>query len=76
MQRYKASGPGGGPYEVSTWAWLYGGVGDRDQAMVWLEKGYADHLTSLASLKSDHVWDPMRSDPRFQDMLRRVGLPQ
>jgi TolB-like protein/Tfp pilus assembly protein PilF/DNA-binding winged helix-turn-helix (wHTH) protein len=52
----------------------YIGIGDKNQAFGWLEKAYAAHSPSLVSLKVDPTFDPVRSDPRFQDMLRRVGL--
>jgi TolB-like protein/DNA-binding winged helix-turn-helix (wHTH) protein/Flp pilus assembly protein TadD len=54
----------------------YIGMGDRDEAFVWFEKAYADHSNFLTSLKVNPVYDPLRSDPRFQDLLRRVGLAQ
>jgi len=40
-----------------------------------LEKAYEDRSLSLAYLKVSPIWDPLRSDPRFQDLLRRIGLP-
>lgn len=54
----------------------YIGVGDKNEAFVWFEKAYADHSNSLTSLKVNPVYDPLRSDPRFQDLLHRVGLDQ
>jgi TolB-like protein/DNA-binding winged helix-turn-helix (wHTH) protein len=56
--------------------YIYGVVGDNDRAFVWLEKAYAEHESSLQSLKVFWAWDPIRSDPRFAEMVRRVGLPQ
>ncbi len=50
------------------------GIGDRDQVFAWLEKAYSQHSNSLTTLKVEPVYDPFRSDPRFQDLLRRVGL--
>ncbi len=52
----------------------YAGLGDRDNAMVWLERSYREHATGLISLAVNYKWDPLRSDPRFQDLLRRVGF--
>jgi TolB-like protein/DNA-binding winged helix-turn-helix (wHTH) protein/Tfp pilus assembly protein PilF len=49
------------------------GMGDREEAIAWLQKAYADHSISTA-LKVDPIYDPLRSDPRFQELLRRVGL--
>jgi TolB-like protein/Tfp pilus assembly protein PilF len=47
---------------------------DDDTALSWLEKGYAERSQALTFLKIDPVYDPLRSDPRFVDLLRRVGL--
>jgi len=50
-------------------------LGDRRMAFEWLEKAYAQHEDSLpALLKLSPRFDPLRSDPRFQDLLHRVGL--
>ncbi len=54
----------------------YVGLGNNDQAIAWLEKAYAQHSNGLTALKVDPAFDPLRSDPRFQDLLRRVGLNQ
>ena len=52
----------------------YIGLGDVDAALSWLEKGYAERSQALTFLKIDVVYDRLRSDPRFADLLRRVGL--
>ncbi len=49
-------------------------LGDRDQAMQWLEKGFEERFNPGVLLRPG--FDPLRSDPRFQDLVRRVGLPQ
>jgi len=54
----------------------YIGMGDNDQAIAWLEKAFAQHSNGLTGLKVDPLYDPLRGDPRFQDLLRRVGLAQ
>jgi TolB-like protein len=54
--------------------WAYVGVGDRERALEWLEKAYAQHSSILTSLKVDPAYDSLRADPRFQDVLRRVHL--
>jgi len=59
------------PYEIAV---AYTGLRDKDQAMAWLEKAYQARIGLLVYLKVDPVFDPLRSDPRFQDLLRRVGL--
>jgi TolB-like protein/Flp pilus assembly protein TadD len=55
-------------------ALTYVGLGDKDQAFNWLETAYRERDT-VAMLKAYPFWDSIRSDPRFQDLLRRVGLP-
>ncbi|OGD28946.1 MAG: hypothetical protein A2028_00825 [Candidatus Aminicenantes bacterium RBG_19FT_COMBO_59_29] len=49
-------------------------AGDKDRAIDWLYKAYETHDSSLAYL-GNPLWDPLRSDPRFQALLRRIGLP-
>jgi hypothetical protein len=49
------------------------GLGDKDEALGWLEKAYADH-GAVANLRIDPVFEPLVPDPRFQSLLRRVGL--
>jgi TolB-like protein/Tfp pilus assembly protein PilF len=51
------------------------GIGDKEKAIAWLQKAYAEHSISTA-LKVDPIFDPLRSDPRFQELMRRVGLAQ
>lgn len=56
-------------------ALTYATLGDKDQAFLWLEKAYAEKSSFRTSLKFWSVFDPLRSDPRFADLLNRVGLP-
>lgn len=55
-------------------AMIYGGLNDKDQALHWLNQAFQEHSPLLVRLKSDPMADPVRSDPRFQDLLRRIGL--
>ena len=57
-----------------TWAHL--GMGNKEEALADLEKAYSEHFSMLTTLKVEPGYDPLRSDPRFQDLLRRVGLAQ
>jgi TolB-like protein/DNA-binding winged helix-turn-helix (wHTH) protein/tetratricopeptide (TPR) repeat protein len=52
----------------------YLGLGDNEQAFVWLERGFEEQSGIMPLLKSHPHFDPIRSDPRFADLLRRVGL--
>jgi tetratricopeptide (TPR) repeat protein len=52
------------------------GLGENDQALSWLEKAYEERVNRLAYLRREPVWDPLRQDPRFEDLVRRIGLPQ
>jgi TolB-like protein/DNA-binding winged helix-turn-helix (wHTH) protein/Tfp pilus assembly protein PilF len=60
------------PTELAT---LYVGLGDREAAFTSLERAYAQHDLQLGYLKVDPHFDSLRSEPRFQDLMRRVGLP-
>jgi len=53
---------------------LYARLGETDRALEWLEKAYQERSPTMVRLGVDQVWDSLRSDPRFQDLLRRVGL--
>jgi len=52
------------------------GLGDKDEAFRLLEKGYQEHAAGMLYLAVDPFWYGMRSDPRYTDLLRRIGLPQ
>ena len=55
-------------------ALVYAGLGDRDKAIAWLNKAYEERSHWLVWLKLDPRWDTLRADPRFVDLVRRVGL--
>jgi tetratricopeptide (TPR) repeat protein len=63
---------GVGRYEI---ALVYAGLAQKDEAFTWLERAYEAHDKGLTYLKIDPCVDPLRSDPRFADLLKRVGLP-
>jgi len=54
---------------------VYAVLGEKDLAMVWLEKLCEQHSSGVLALRHDSAYDSLRSDPRFQDLIRRVGLP-
>lgn len=53
----------------------YADLGEKDAAFQWLEKAYEQRIGALVHLRVNPAWDPLRDDPRFVDLLRRVGLP-
>jgi tetratricopeptide (TPR) repeat protein len=53
---------------------VYLGLGDTDHAFDWLEKAYAVHSPDITTLKVDPIFKSVRSDPRFTDLLHRIGL--
>jgi eukaryotic-like serine/threonine-protein kinase len=62
------------PYMIGT---IYAGLGDKNKAFEFLDKAYQERSPDIPYfLKADLRIDNLRSDPRFQDLLRRVGLPQ
>ena len=58
----------------NTFAWIYAGLGETDQAFEWLERAYQARVADLPYIKNHSRWDPIRDDPRFQDLLRRMNL--
>ena len=61
------------PFEI---ALNYVQLGNASQAVAWLGKAYQQHDWRMVQLYADRAWDPVRSDPRFQDLLRRMNFPQ
>jgi serine/threonine protein kinase/Tfp pilus assembly protein PilF len=60
-------------YQLAT---IYAGLGEREEAFRLLEKGYQERSVGMLYLRVDPFWENVRSDPRYVDLLRRVGLPQ
>src|SRR5260370_31152035 len=54
---------------------VYCALGDKDHAFQWLEKAIKQHDASVSDIPSLPFVDPLRSDPRFRDLLKRIGLP-
>ena len=57
-------------------AGIYAGLNNKDEAFQLLEKAYEQHLAGILYLGIDPFFDGLRSDPRYADLLRRMGLPQ
>jgi len=55
---------------------VYIGLGDKDQAFAWLEKAYEEKSNYVLFMKVFPPLDPLRSDPRFADLVRRIDLPE
>ena len=56
-------------------ALVYASMSERDSAFEWLEKAFAEHDTFLPWLNSDPDFEPLRGDPRFEALIRRIGIP-
>ena len=54
---------------------IYVGLGESERVFEYLEKAYEEHAVRLAMFIIDPAVDSLRNDPRFQDILRRMGLP-
>ncbi len=59
------------PYNI---AQAYMRMGEKEKTFSWLEKAYEEHDSGLVSLAVEPMFDPIRSDPRFKDLLRRMKL--
>ncbi|MBI3650415.1 MAG: winged helix-turn-helix domain-containing protein [Acidobacteria bacterium] len=55
-------------------AMIYNGLGERDQTLAWLERGFEERNVRMTFLKVEPKWNNLRADPRFQDLLRRIGF--
>ena len=62
-------------YDPAFVAECYAALDEKDKAFLWLEKAYDEH-SSLLFIKVEPDFDNIRSDPRYSDLLRRMGLPQ
>jgi hypothetical protein len=54
---------------------IYFALDEKDAALTWLEKAYEQHSPAMDGLRIDLGYDAVRSDPRFVEVVRRVGLP-
>src|SRR5258705_1161255 len=54
---------------------IYVGLGEKDEAFQWLQNGYYERDPQMTRLKVNPLFDPLRSEPRFTELMRRVGLP-
>ena len=61
------------PYNI---AMIYNGLGEREETLAWLERGFRQREPRMVFLKAEPKWNNLRDDPRFRDLVLRVGLPQ
>ena len=55
---------------------IYASLNEKEQALTWLERGLAAGAITTTLFKDDPVWDPIRSDARFTDLFKRMGIPE
>jgi eukaryotic-like serine/threonine-protein kinase len=61
------------PYAVAS---NYADLGDKEHAFEWLDTAYKQHDNSLAGIRTDPAFDSLRSDPRYAELVRKIGFPQ
>jgi len=66
-----SNGKGVSPFDI---AWVYLGLGEKDAALTWMEKALAERCNPLVYQRIEPALDPLRTNPRFQALLRRIGL--
>jgi len=66
------------PAPMDTWglAEIYTALGEKDAAFRWLEAGFDSRWSWMPWLRKPRIFEPLHDDPRFQDLLRRIGVPQ
>ena len=57
-------------------AQAYTGLGEKDEAMAWLDRAYEEHDQDMVDIKAYPGWDTLHSEPRFQALVRRINFPQ
>jgi tetratricopeptide (TPR) repeat protein len=72
LRRIEGEKPGYAPFGM---IWAHAGLGDKEQAFAYLERAYAERAGRMVWLNVDLLLEPLRSDPRFQDLVRRMNLP-
>ncbi|MGH7494785.1 MAG: TPR end-of-group domain-containing protein [bacterium] len=61
-------------YDAFAVALAYTGLGDRDKAFEWLDRAYEERATDMVILKIEPALDPLRSDPRYAALCKKMGL--
>ena len=65
----------GEPVPPRCFVFLYAATGDQHRALEWLERAYESRDSGLFWLRVMPLYDPLRTTPRFKEILRRIGLP-
>ncbi len=76
LEKFRETTKRGKSDPTGMFALAYTGMGNKDEAFAWLQKAFAEHSFALLALKVDPAYDPLRSDPRFQELLRRLAFTQ
>ncbi len=63
-------------FAPNTFAVVYAALEDPDEALRWLQRGFEEHSMEMSWLKVANVYDELRDEPRFQDLLRRMNFPE
>jgi serine/threonine protein kinase/TolB-like protein/Tfp pilus assembly protein PilF len=71
--QYKAKTNYIAPYQIAE---LYADIGDKDHAFEWLNTAYQEHCVYLVIVRVDYTFDSLRSDPRYAELMRKIGFPQ
>jgi len=72
LNQIETEAPGYGPFGM---IWAYAGLGDKERAFAYLERVYQERVGRMVWLNVDLTLDSLRSDPRLEVLVRRVGLP-
>ena len=73
IAQYKGKSSYLAPFEIAE---LYADIGDKDHAFEWLNTAYQKHCVLAAALRTDPPLDSLRSDPRYAELVRKMGFPQ
>ncbi|HEV8159651.1 MAG TPA: tetratricopeptide repeat protein, partial [Pyrinomonadaceae bacterium] len=76
LERFNEKAERGEYVPAMNYALAYTRLADKEQAFAWLAKAEQERSRLIYVIKLDPIYDSLRDDPRFQDLLRRVGLPQ
>jgi hypothetical protein len=73
VQAVRAQAAGAAPLHIAI---LYMRAGDHDRALAWAERSFAAHDPNIPYLAAATQWDPLRPDPRFRALIKRLNLPE